>query len=284
MNMDVVICAKNQAKLMDRVLHQIVRNIPFKNLIVIYGTSMDETKKTAEKYTNKVFWDGDKGLGAARNLGIKKATSEIVTMFDADIILTKGWHQQLIKHFQNPDVAAVMGTCIYGYGCKPLESFHEYTRRTFVGANWGCQNTMFRREAVLKVGNFNETIKGAGEDYDLYLRLLQAGYKWIWVREATVYHPLSMSEYLKHCQWWAQGRPYMDEVFQQLMTISLFRFYRRQALSILQDFKTAIKLSVFVHPTFLLYYPAIKITSVFELLKELKKALVYNYRRNKTSL
>jgi GT2 family glycosyltransferase len=253
---------------MDRVLHQIITEVPFKNLIVIYGTSVDETEKIAEKYTTKVFWDGDKGLGAARNLGIMQATSEIVAMIDADVILTKGWYEQLIEHFQNPHVAAVMGTCIYGYGYKPLQSYYEYLRHT-AHQNWGCQNTMFRRETVLKVGNFDPSIKGAGEDYDLYLRLVAAGYEWYWAREATVYHPMSMSEYLKHVRWWVQGRPYMDEIVQG--RISLLRFYGRQGLSILQAFCTGLKLFFFVHPTLLLYIPAIGTTSAFGKLEELKK-------------
>jgi glycosyltransferase involved in cell wall biosynthesis len=272
----VVVCAKNQAKQLDRVLRQIVRNVPFKDLIVIYATSVDGTEKTAKKYTNNVFWDEDKGLGAARNLGIKKATSEIVAMIDADVILTESWYQQLIEHFRSHRVAAVMDTCIYGYGHKPLESYWEYLRRT-AHRNWGCQNTMFRRETVLKVGNFDQSIKGAGEDYDLYKRLVAAGYEWIWARKATVYHPMSMSGYLKHVRWWVTGRPYMDEIVQG--RISLFRFYGRQVLFILQAFCTGVKLSFFVHPILLLYIPIIGTTSAFERLKKLKKVRVSQLKR-----
>jgi len=268
MELDVVVCAKNQAKHLDRVLRQIVHNVPLKNLIVIYATSVDDTEQTAKKYTNNVFWDEDKGLGAARNLGIMKATSEIVAMIDADVILTEGWYQQLIEHLQNPRVAAVIGTCIYGYGYKPLESYYEYLRRTD-DQNLGCQNTMFRREAVLKVGNFDSSIKGAGEDYDLYQRLVAAGYEWIWVREATVYHPMSMNEYLKHVRWWVTGHPYMDEIVQG--RVSLLRFYMRQVLAILHAFCMGVKL-FFVHPTLLLFIPIIGTTCAFEKFKELKKA------------
>ena len=268
MKVDVVVCAKNQAKCLERILRQINASVPHENLIVIYATSADETEKIAKTYTNNVFWDEDTGLGAARNLGVRKATSEIVAMIDADVILTEGWYQQLIEHFQISSVAAVMGTCIYGYGYKPLESYWEYLRRT-AHVNYGCQNTMFRREIVLKVGNFDQSIRGAGEDYDLYLRLLAAGYEWVWERKATVYHPMSMSEYLKHVRWWDQGRPYADEMARE--HISLLRFYERQVLFILQAFLTGAKLSVFVHPTLLLYFPIIEATSAFERLKELKK-------------
>jgi len=282
LDMDVVVCAKNQAKTMDQVLHQIVRDIPFKNLIVVYGPSTDNTRETAEQHTDKVFYDGDKGLGAARSLGIKKASSEIVAMIDSDIILTKGWYHQLIGHLQDPKVAAVMGTCVYGYGYKPLQSYWEYQRRT-AKTNYGCQNTMFRREAVLKVGNFNETIRGAGEDYDLYSRLLAAGYKWVWVREASVYHPMTMREYLKHVRWWTQGAPYTEEVAKWAQTTSVLRVYVRQFFFMLESFRTAVKLAVVVHPTFLLYWPLIRMTFVSQVLRELKKARVGRLGANQES-
>jgi glycosyltransferase involved in cell wall biosynthesis len=269
LNVDVVVCAKNQAETLDAVLRQIVREVPFENLIVVYGSSKDQTREIAEKYTTKVFWDGDKGLGAARNLGVRKATSEIVAMVDADVILGKGWYKQLIEYFQDSAVAAVIGTCVYGYGCKPLESYAEYQRRTEV-VYYGCQGTMFRRRAVLEVGNFKERIQGAGEDYDLYQRLLSVGYRWIWVREASVYHPMGMLEYLKHVRWWAKGKSYQDSAEVWVRKTSLVRAYGRQCLSMLEALCEAIKLAVIVHPTFLLYWPVIRLIQIVETLKGLK--------------
>lgn len=73
MDLDVVVCAKNRAEMLNRILRQIITEISFQNLIVIYGSSKDETKQVAERYTRNVFWDEDKGLGAARNLGIERA-------------------------------------------------------------------------------------------------------------------------------------------------------------------------------------------------------------------
>jgi glycosyltransferase involved in cell wall biosynthesis len=276
--MDVVVCVKNDAKGLEMILRQILHEIPFQNLIVVYGSSLDDTRRIAEKYTDKVFWDEDKGLGAARNLGIKKATSEIVAMIDADIILTKGWYQQLVGYFRYSDVAAVMGTCVYGYGYKPLEAYWEYVRQT-AQVNWGCQNTMFKREAVLKVGNFNEKIRGAGEDYDLYLRLLAAGYRWAWARRASVYHPMTMPEYLSHVRWWARGQPYIDEIRKDVIDTSLIKVYGRQILFILQDLLKGAKLSIVINPTFLIYLPLIRINSVLTVFNELKRTCRQSQKR-----
>jgi len=270
LDLDVVVCAKNQASYLDRILKQIVVEIPHKTLIVVYGSSQDKTCKVAQKYADKTIWDENKGLGAARARGITEATSEIVAMVDADVILAKGWYEKLSGHFDKPQVAAVMGTCIYGYGCKPLEAYWEYIRRT-EKINYGCQNTLFRREAVLKVGNFDSTIQGAGEDYDLYRRLQAAGYLWLWKKTASAYHPMTMQDYLRHVSWWTRGRPYIDETANWAATTSILRVYMHQALYALEALKTAEKLSVKVHPTFLLYWPTLRINSLMILLRELKK-------------
>jgi len=276
MDLDVVVCVKNQAENLDRLLRQIVHQVPFENLIVIYGTSTDETQKVAEKYTNKVFWDEDKGLGAARNLGILKASSEIVAMIDSDVILGENWYNQLIENMQDPKTAAAIGTCLFGYGCQPIETYWEFIRHTGEN-NWACHSTMFRRELVLKVGNFDESIKGAGEDYDLFLRLQKAGYKWVWVREANVYQPTSVARYFKHLNWWIQGTPFMDDVLRQLTTISLSRYYCREMLLVIKSFWVIFRVSFSENPTLMLSYPTMMAAMAYARISGLKKLMSAGY-------
>lgn len=255
MDLDVVVCAKNRAESLNRILRQINRLIPHKNLIVVYGTSKDETQAVAKKYTDKVYWDEDKGLGAARNLGMAKATSEIVAMIDSDVILSENWYEQVIKPFADPRTAGAIGTCVYGYGSKLIQSYWDWIRHTGED-NIGCHNTMFRREHVLKVGNFNSAIKGAGEDFDLHRRLLKAGYKWVWVRNADVYHPMNATEYVKHLLWWSRGTPYMNDILVQLKTISLFRWYCRENLLVAKSLWVGLKNSFSENPALIVSFPA----------------------------
>jgi cellulose synthase/poly-beta-1,6-N-acetylglucosamine synthase-like glycosyltransferase len=205
MGIDVVVCAKNSENTMENMLRQIRREIPVENLIIIYGTSFDHTKEISLKYTDKVYWDEDKGLGAARNLGIRKSASEIVAMIDTDVILPKKWYQNLVRHFKNDKIAAAVGTCIYGYGCTPIQKYYEYNSIHHKEGEWGTHNVLFRRNAILKIGNFNKQINGAGEDYDIYKRLIKAGFEWKWDKEVIVYHPITIFQHLKHNIWWAKG-------------------------------------------------------------------------------
>jgi glycosyltransferase involved in cell wall biosynthesis len=273
MDLDVVVCAKNRAKTLEGVLKQIIREVPFRDLIVIYASSKDATKEIAEKYTKKVFWDGDKGLGAARNLGVRKASSELVAMIDADVVLTKDWFRCLVKHLEDPKVAAAMGTVIFGYGLLPIQRLYEYWRLISPTWGWFTSNCLFKRDLVIEVGNFDEMICGAGEDYDLYKRILAAGYEWVWDREVVVYHPISLSEYLDHIGWWAEAVPLMRELRVQVRTYSLFRIYCRFGYSILKSLQQGARLSLIVHPTMLFYIPMFEVVMVRARLKGLKKML-----------
>jgi cellulose synthase/poly-beta-1,6-N-acetylglucosamine synthase-like glycosyltransferase len=271
MDLDVVVCAKNRAEQLEQILRQIVHEVPFKDLIVIYGSSKDGTQQVAEKYTKRVFWDGDEGLGAARSLGIRKAASEFVAMIDTDVILPKDWYKHLMRHFESSKVAAAMGTTLYGYGWSPVQRYFEYSLSR-MHEWWGCTNTVFKRDVLLEIGNFDERIRGAGEDYDLFRRILSAGYRWVWDREVVVYHPMSFSEYLQHTRWWAKGTPIIRELAVQARASSLLRVYCGRAYSLLISFKEGVRLSFALHPTMFFFVPLFKFVWVTAELNELKKA------------
>lgn len=281
MDLDVVVCAKNRAEALERILKQIIREIPFRNLIVIYGSSKDGTKQVAEKYTKKVFWDGDKGLGAARNMGIRKTESELVAMIDTDVVLTKDWYKHVMRHFDDPKVAAAMGTTLYGYG-NPLVRRHFEYCLSWMHEWWGCTNTVFRRGVLLEIGNFDERIHGAGEDYDLFRRMSSAGYRWVWDREFVVYHPMSFSEYLHRFGWWAKATPIVRELVVQAETWSLFRIYCRYAYSTLESFKEGVRLSFVLHPTMMFFVPLFEFVTVTARLSELKKSLIASAHHRKS--
>jgi len=272
MDLDVVVCAKNRAAMLERILEQITHEVPLRDLIVVYGSSKDGTKEVAERYTRNVFWDEDKGLGSARNLGMRKASSELVAMIDTDVVLTEDWCKRLVKHFEDGKVAAAMGVPIYGYGSRPVQRLFEYWR-WYNTESWGCSNTIFRRKLVLKVGNFDEEIRGAGEDYDLRKRLKIAGYRYIWDRKVVVYHPMNLFELLNHISWWSKGAPFIRELISEVRTYSLFRIYARFAFQILDSLREGVRLAFVVHPSTLFLLPMINTVSVASRFKELKKTL-----------
>lgn len=256
LKMDVVVCVKNNAIGLDYILNQIFSYIPYKNLIVIYGTSKDQTVEIAKKYTRHVYWDEDKGLGAARGLGIEKAKSELVAMIDSDIQINNDWYYRLIPKFEEEKVAAVMGACSFGHGCPPLEKLWEYYRKT-AEFDYGCHNVIFNREIILKVGNFNKNIRGAGEDHDLFRKVINSGYKWVWDKTTIVYQPMGIIEYLKHMNWWEEDPLKFKQGF---VYDSPFRFLYRFTRFFFAKFTEAFQYAgkrYNIHPFLIIYIPII---------------------------
>ena len=83
----------------------------------------------------------------------------------------------------------------------------------------------------------------------------------------------------KSCSLWTQGQPYVDEVVKYAYATSVLRVYARQVFFIIESFRTSIVLAIVVHPTFLLFWPTIKITNIFAVLKSLKKRSVGNLNK-----
>jgi glycosyltransferase involved in cell wall biosynthesis len=78
----VIICAKNEAE----GIAQIVESVKLYSdeIIVIDGHSTDDTARRAEAAGARVYLDNKKGKGDAYQVGIQKATGDILVFIDAD--------------------------------------------------------------------------------------------------------------------------------------------------------------------------------------------------------
>lgn len=82
-DVSAVICAKNESDRITRCL-QSLRSIGIKEIIVVDGSSNDQTAEIASSYANVVLQDSGTGIGAARNLGIMAATKSLILNFGID--------------------------------------------------------------------------------------------------------------------------------------------------------------------------------------------------------
>ena len=256
---DVIICTKNSGKTLEPVLERIYQNIPVSDLIIIDGGSTDETLIIADKYTNKIYFDGGKPLGFSRALGLELAKTEIVAFIDSDTYIPSNWYDNLIGHFSDPKTALVTGALIYGYNVKPLRRLYEYKHLHENGVNWGLNNALLKREMIIKNGSLRRDLYSS-EDRELYERIRKNGYKWICDNSVISIHPSSLRDYINHVKWWGRGSAHTG-----LHTI------RYIIKVILRGFFYGIILAIKVHPILLLYYPYQKLCWSYEFTKEIKK-------------
>ena len=82
MKNSIVICAKNEEKIIGRVVKECQKYAD--EVLVVDGYSKDKTRKIAKKLGARVFLDNGKGKGEAMRAGIEKAKGEIIVFIDAD--------------------------------------------------------------------------------------------------------------------------------------------------------------------------------------------------------
>lgn len=170
----IIIPAYNCENTIERCLNSLISQ-KYKNIemIVVNDGSTDDTRKKIESYNDdriKLFNQENKGVSAARNLGLKKATGKFVAFCDADDFYSKYFLIELIPLF---DEETVMVAC--DWTSKKKEKRIKNKTKIFTLKDgikelfadkylfvYMC-NKIFRRK-YLKNISFNEKIKNFGED------------------------------------------------------------------------------------------------------------------------
>ncbi len=162
-------------------------------VIVVNDGSSDKTGEIASRFSGvRVINVPNGGAPRATNIGIQAAHHDIVVSLDADAILEKDWLKKIIPSFDDPSVAAVAGYALtgnkslvgklMGYDVElRLDKTPNYTDHLYT------MNTAYRRQTVLEIGMFDETLRCA-EDADISRRLIARGYRLILNKEAKCTH------------------------------------------------------------------------------------------------
>lgn len=184
---------------LDSVLNSDLSDIPAGiDILVVDDCSTDDSVRIVEEYiaelaapvclVRKTF---NTGVCDARNLGLKLARALYVFILDADNWI---YPHCLAKHY-----AAIAGTnnaAAYGIIAKiegssgkgvGLLSQYEWDVRQLIRAPYIDAMAMLDRQAILKLGGYSTNLIEYGwngvDDYDLWLRVAQAGYSCRFVPE-----------------------------------------------------------------------------------------------------
>jgi succinoglycan biosynthesis protein ExoA len=127
--------------------------------------------------------DGERrGAAAAMNLGIRHARYPLIAQIDQDVVISPDWLRTLLALLTDRDVAAAQGHYVAAPDAGPWarvmgldlkQRYHQlgpWTNHVCTG------NSIYRRQALLEVGLFDETL-GYGYDNDLSYRLTHAGHR-----------------------------------------------------------------------------------------------------------
>lgn len=203
LDVSVVVPVRNAEELVDDCLTSIARAEP-REIIVVDGLSTDRTLEIASRYPVQVLSDEGRGLPAARAIGAEAATSRLVALIDADVVLPEGALERLLEEFTEDSYTALQAGLHSvsgpGYWGQALAEHHRSGR----SKDWfGVVATIFERDVLLEHG-FDEAFL-SGEDIELRWRLQQSGAR-IGVSQRTeVIHRFGDGFEFAKAQWLADG-------------------------------------------------------------------------------
>lgn len=131
----------------------------------------------------RVVNESNKGLTRARQRGQLEARGTIVGWADADTTMPAGWLERVRRAFDaSPDVVCVSGPYRYiDQGRFQRLLVRVYWRLLAIPSYWFTGylavggNFAVRREAIDRIGGFDESIEFYGEDTNIARRLAEVG-------------------------------------------------------------------------------------------------------------
>jgi len=189
----VIIPTYNRSKLLrvaiESVLAQTYPNI---EIIVVDDGSTDDTVEVVAQYAGRVTYlkQANQDVAAARNTGIRAASGEYLTFLDDDdLILPTKIERQVQVLASQPQVGLVH--CRFYYADEDGNYLHiagllpegEVLQRLVCSNFLWVGAPLIRRHCFDQVGLFDEEIPSITADWDMWLRIAQAGYRFACVQE-----------------------------------------------------------------------------------------------------
>ena len=162
-------------------------------VVVVDDGSTDETAAVVGAAEARYLFQRNAGPGAARELGWRMSSGDIIVFLDDDVIPEPEAIRRMVLAMADADG---VGAVIHPLNSKPMVAHYMHmddlvNHHVVQGeVRWLITAAAaFRRSALERVGGFDRAFpRAAGEDVDLTLRLIEAGCALRLESTAIVYH------------------------------------------------------------------------------------------------
>ena len=176
-------------KAVDSVLDQTFQD--FEIIIINDGSSDSFTNnllKNYKKRKTRVIWQKNKGLGAARNAGIKQAKGKYILPLDSDDKIEKTYLEKAVKILDKNHKIDFVVPWVKFFG---IENWLWETQipplNEVLLENRIAISSIFKKSCWEKVGEYDEKMKGY-EDWDLWISFIKRGFKGVVIKEPLFFY------------------------------------------------------------------------------------------------
>ena len=204
----VVIPVLDAARTLPRTLPALGALAPAPDeFVFVDNGSTDDTRARLEAFAAAgpaakvlVLAEPRRGASVARNTGARAASGEVIAFTDADCCPRADWLGALVAPLDDADVGAAAGRLASTTPNGVVETFGSlftlqtpargarHTRWTPWSGGFPTANLAIRRDVLLRLGGFDESVAIYGEDYDLCARLYTTGATVVYTPDAVVEH------------------------------------------------------------------------------------------------
>lgn len=180
---------------------------PFEVLIVDNHSTNDSSFAYLQKLTDPrirvIYNQTNLGFPKSCNLGLEKAQGDLLVTMNPDVLVPPNWLNRLHWHLTNNENTLIVGPKSMGIGgwqwAGPITfpsdltaanrkfayNYHHQSQRTKYLI--GCL-LCFDRRLLAKIGFFDENMALGADDFDLSLRVRQAGYELRVTNDLLIHH------------------------------------------------------------------------------------------------
>ena len=235
----VVVCFNTEETItecIESLLHQAYPKELYE-IIFVDNDSSDQTRTIIKRYKKsnpniRLILNPVRNIAASRNLGVQYAQYEYIAYIDADCVAPLDWLQKLAYGFtekkkDNPNLAGVGGA-----NFPPLTDHKFYNLLTvFLNTYWGSHgsvqgkrftkdkkvphlptvNLLYKKNILLQIGGFDNTLGNIGEDQDLSFRLANSGFCLYYIADCGVIHKMRSNwhSWIKNMFTYGKGRTWI---------------------------------------------------------------------------
>ncbi len=220
-----VICSYNRARFIIKAVDSIfAQRFPVADyeVVVVDNNSTDNTLALLARYQAdhpqrafRYYTELNQGVSHTRTRCVKEARGEVVAFIDDDSYAEDNWLGSIHDFFAtHPDVYSLGGKILPYYLAEPPAWFSRYffglvgrfdlgkDIKPLTGSRYPCgANMAFRKAIFEEIGFFNTAIGrsgtglSAGEEKDIYLKILATGKRVYYLPQMVVHHAVEANKF-----------------------------------------------------------------------------------------